>query len=188
MRINTGIYKGRKIILPEGIRPTQEKVRKALFDILGDIEGLSFLELFAGSGSVGFEAASRLAKEVVFIEVNQQAQTAIQKNIRALKAGNCQLIGLEVEKTIQILARNQRKFDLIFLDPPYYQDAAKKTLQTLGGYDILAPVGFAIAQHFKADLLEDSIGKLVRFRQAKYGDTLLSFYKYVPESDLPRNI
>ncbi len=177
MRINTGIYKGRNIHLPEGIRPTQEKVRKALFDILGDIEGLSFLELFAGSGSVGFEAASRLAKEVVFIEIDHQAQTAIQKNIQALKAGNCQLIGLEADKAIHILARNQRKFDLIFLDPPYYQETAKKTLQTLDGYDILTPIGFAIAQHFKADLLEDNIGKLGRFRQAKYGDTVLSFYK-----------
>ncbi len=188
MRVNTGIYKGRKIILPEGIRPTQEKVRKALFDILGDVEGLSFLELFAGSGSVGFEAASRLAKEVVFVEAKHQAQIAIEKNIQAFKAGNCQLVSLEVEKAIQILARNQRKFDLIFLDPPYYQETAKKTLQTIGAYDILAPVGFDIAQHFKRDLLEDSIGKLERFRQAKYGDTLLSFYKYATKSDLSRNI
>jgi 16S rRNA (guanine(966)-N(2))-methyltransferase RsmD len=63
MRITTGIYKGRVIKMPKGTRPTQDKVRKALFDIMGDIEGLSFLELFAGSGAVGIEAVSRGAAE-----------------------------------------------------------------------------------------------------------------------------
>ena len=68
MRIITGKYKGRTLKMPRGIRPTQNKVRKALFDILRDIQGLSFLELFAGSGAVGIEALSQGAGDVVFIK------------------------------------------------------------------------------------------------------------------------
>jgi 16S rRNA (guanine966-N2)-methyltransferase len=84
MRIISGKYKGRRIQMPKGIRPTQDKVRKALFDILGDISGLSFLELFAGSGAVGFEAVSRGAKELILVEDNRACQLTIAKNIESL--------------------------------------------------------------------------------------------------------
>jgi 16S rRNA (guanine(966)-N(2))-methyltransferase RsmD len=81
MRITTGIYKGRNLLMPRGIRPTQELTRKALFDILGDIEGLSFLELYAGSGAVGIEAASRGAREVVLVENNSQVVKVLTQNL-----------------------------------------------------------------------------------------------------------
>ena len=177
MRILTGKYKGKAIALPKGIRPTQDKVRKALFDILGDIEGLSFLELFAGSGAVGFEAVSRGAAELVLVEYNRDCQLAIKKNIESLKLKACDLYPFEAEKAIQCLHKDKRKFDIIFLDPPYYKEESKKTLQILGACDILAPTGFIVVQHFKKDDLPDDLGVFGLFRTAKYGDTLLSFYR-----------
>ena len=177
MRITTGLYKGRQILMPEGIRPTQDKVRKALFDILGDIEGVSFLELFAGSGAVGFEAVSRGAKNLTLVELNRECLLVIEKNIEALKVKACDICPKEADDAIKALHKNKKRFDIIFLDPPYYKDMLKKTLQTLVDYDILAPSGLVIAQHFKKDNLPDALGDLALFRQAHYGDTQLSFYR-----------
>jgi 16S rRNA (guanine(966)-N(2))-methyltransferase RsmD len=78
MRIISGKYKGRIIKRPKGIRPTQDKVRKALFDILQDIAGLSFLELFAGSGAVGIEALSRGIRDLTLVEYNRDCLLAIK--------------------------------------------------------------------------------------------------------------
>ncbi|MDD5596192.1 MAG: RsmD family RNA methyltransferase, partial [Candidatus Omnitrophica bacterium] len=91
MKIISGISKGVKLTMPKGIRPTQNKVRKALFDILGDIAGLSFLELFAGSGAIGFEALSKGVGELVFVEDQRDCVLAIEKNIAALGSQSCQL-------------------------------------------------------------------------------------------------
>ncbi|MDD5155535.1 MAG: 16S rRNA (guanine(966)-N(2))-methyltransferase RsmD [Candidatus Omnitrophica bacterium] len=177
MRIISGKYKGRAIKAPLHIRPTQDKVRKALFDILGDIQGLSFLELFAGSGAVGLEALSRGASESVLVENNRDALKAIEKNIAFLKIGFYQVWPLEADEAIKRFHKQKKKFDIIFLDPPYYKGFSKKTLQMLRVYDILAPYGLIIAQHFKKESLPEAEGDLTLFRQSCYGDTVLSFYK-----------
>jgi 16S rRNA (guanine966-N2)-methyltransferase len=176
MRITSGKYKGRIIKMPKGIRPTQNKVRKALFDILGDVEGLSFLELFAGSGAVGLEAASRGACAVVFVENDRDCLAVIKDNIATLKAGNCVAYPLEVGRFLRNLSTLNKKFNIIFLDPPYHNEEVKKTLQIFDAYDILAPNGLIIAQHFKKDKLPDQSGNLAVIKQAGYGDTLLTFY------------
>ena len=177
MRIISGQYKGRIIKMPKGIRPTQNKVRKALFDILGDINGLSFLELFAGSGAVGFEAVSRGVADLTLVEYNPQCLGAIKKNIESLQLKFCNLYPYEIDHAIKTLHKDKKKFEIIFLDPPYYEGLAKKALKTLSAYDILAANGFIVLQHFKKDILPESIGKLTVFKQAKYGDTKLSFYR-----------
>jgi len=177
MRITSGKYRSRTITGPKSIRPTQGKVRKALFDILGYIEGLSFLELYAGSGAVGLEAVSRGVKDLTLVEYNRDCLLAIKKNIESLKVKSCALYPKEVNQAIKALSDSGKKFDIIFMDPPYHKDLVKKTLQTLSAYDILAPNGFIIVQHFKKDSLPDTLGVLTLFKQHKYGDTLLSFYR-----------
>ena len=191
MRITSGKYKGRMLKMSKGIRPTQGLVRKALFDILGDIEGLSFLELFAGSGAVGFEAVSRGVEDLTLVEYNRSCLMAIRKNIESLKPKACDLYPKEAGDAIEAFRKNKRRFDIIFLDPPYYRpeghglasdsqshkEMSKKILQMLGAYDILAPNGFVVVQHFKKEQLPKESGKLTLIKEARYGDTLLSFYK-----------
>jgi len=186
MRIITGKFKGKTINMPKGIRPTQNKVRKALFDILGNLEGLSFLELFAGSGAVGFEAVSLGVADLTLVEYNRDCSLAIKKNIESFKLKACSFYPKEAVEAIKTLSKEAKKFDIIFMDPPYYQNLAatsdydslaKKTLQTLTRYDILAPNGFIVVQHFKKDNLPDTMGDLILFKQSKYGDTKLSFYR-----------
>ena len=177
MRITSGQLKGRKIQLPKSIRPTQDKVRKAIFDILGDIEGLSFLELYAGSGAVGFEAASRGVKELVLVENHPDSIKVLQSNCTYLLHATYYLLPLDSTEAIKRLHKDRKRFDIIFMDPPYYLGLSKKTLQILEACDILAPNGLIIVQHFKKDALPDPLGDLTLLRQKKYGDTLLSIYK-----------
>lgn len=178
MRIITGQYKSRLLKTPKGIRPTEGRIRKALFDILGGVSGLSFLDLFAGSGSVGFEALSQGAQEVVFVESQRKSSLAIEENIKNLSCqAKVRVLCQDAFRAIDNLAQKGQKFDLIFLDPPYYQGLAEKILQILGEYDILHSFGYVIIQHFKKDLVAEKAGKLALWRQEQYGDSMLSFYK-----------
>jgi 16S rRNA (guanine(966)-N(2))-methyltransferase RsmD len=177
MRITTGIYKGRNLKLPKGIRPTQDKTRKAIFDILSDIEGLSFLELFAGSGAVSLEAASRGAREVVLVENNSSVLRDLTQNLSYAIDTKYRVLPLDAQIAVKRLCRDGSSFDIIFFDPPYHQDLPKKTLQTLSAYDILAPTGLIIVQHFKKESLPENLGVLNLLKQSDYGDTKLSFYQ-----------
>ena len=177
MRIISGKYKGRGLKMPKGIRPTQNKVRKAVFDILGDIQGESFLELFAGSGAVGIEALSQGAKQVVFVENDTHCLRILEDNLSRILPANYYLLSMDYSRAIKELTGKKFKFDVIFLDPPYYNELARKTLQMLCACDILSPCGYIVAQHFKKDNLPDAVGDLILFKQNCYGDTVLTFYK-----------
>jgi len=184
MRITTGKFKGRNIQMPIGIRPTQNVARKAVFDILGDIEGLAFLELFAGSGAVGIEAASRMAKEVIFVENCPSVLKVLEKNLLSISQSKFQVMPLDAIAAIKRLAGDSRRFDIIFLDPPYSKEGdslAKKTLQTLGAYDILTPAGLIIAQHPKKESLPENLGVLALLKLSTYGSTAVSFYNKTPK-------
>ena len=178
MRITTGKYRNRKLHMPKGIRPTQDKVRKAIFDILGDISGLTFLELYAGSGAVGFEALSRGITQLTLVESNHNSILAIKRNIALLNVTACNLYHLESEKAIKLLSLDRKNFDIIFIDPPYLKDMAKKILQTLEGYDILSPNGLIVVQHSKAEELPKDSLKFSLIKEAKYGDTWLSIFSH----------
>jgi 16S rRNA (guanine(966)-N(2))-methyltransferase RsmD len=177
MRITTGKYRNRKLHMPKGIRPTQDKVRKAVFDILGDIEGLTFLELFAGSGAVGFEALSRGVVELTLVECDRDSVLAIKRNIALLNASGCNLYHLEAEKTIKLLSLDKKSFDIIFIDPPYNKDMTKKILQILEGYDILSPNGLLVVQHSRFEQLPGDSLNFSLIKEAKYGDTWLSIFR-----------
>jgi 16S rRNA (guanine966-N2)-methyltransferase len=181
MKITTGKFKGRVLKIHKGIRPTQEKVRKAFFDIIGDIEGLRFLELFAGSGAVGLEAVSRGVAHLALVENNRASQITIKSNIDYLKVENCFLYPQSADAALSFFKRKGQVFDLIFCDPPYSagpdDSLSKKALQMLGACDILAPNGLIAVQHFKRDELPKSCGEFILVKEARYGNTRLSFYR-----------
>lgn len=192
IRITTGIYKGRNIAIPKGIRPTQNITRKAIFDILGDIQGLSFLELYAGSGAVGIEAASRGAKEVVFVESNPSVLKVLKQNLHYMPPTSYYILPLDSQIAIKRLSQENRGFDVIFFDPPYEHtddSLLKKTLQTLVACDILSPAGLIIAQHPEKESLPDHLGVLNLLKLATYGSTGVSFYgKNTSKGNIPGDI
>ena len=162
--------------MPKGIRPTQDKVRKAIFDILGNMEGLYFLELFAGSGAVGIEALSQGAKGAVFVENNPDCIKILKNNLSYILPTNYYLLSMDVQKALEQLEKRREKFDIIFMDPPYHRNMAKKTLQIFSFCAIVAADGIIAVQHFKKDNLPYVTGDLALLKQATYGDTVLSFY------------
>lgn len=185
MKIIGGYLKGRNFYMPAGIRPTQSFTRKALFDLLGqDMEGVAWLDLFAGSGAVGLEAISRRAAKVMFVEKDPKCAAVITENIGLFPidpdktgARAYELLSTDAFAAIKLLARQEKKFDVVFVDPPYGLGLAKKALKTLEAYDILQPNCTLVIQHEKGEILPEQQGRFLIFRQRNYGSTVLTIYR-----------
>ena len=180
MRIIAGTHRGRVLGAPEGraVRPTSERAREALFDILAHarfaerelIEGARVLDAFAGTGALGLEALSRGAAQASFMESDRAARTRLQANVKALGE----------ERRASILAvdalhppRAGAPCDLVFLDPPY--DKEREYTAALNLLGETAP-GVVVVQHSVRFNLEDAYGRLRRSRIVKQGDNALSFF------------
>jgi len=191
MKVIAGEFKGRPLRVPKGtkIRPTSDMVKEALFNILGQmVEGASFLELFAGSGSIGIEAKSRGAGRVVLVENNRLCLKAIEQNLRSLDLkyeyglggkfdSDIAIIGADSEAAISGLAKAAQQFDIVFLDPPYHEEKLKNCLLKLTRCDILKPRSLAVAEHNKKEILPQQLSILKVISTKVYGDTALSFYQ-----------
>jgi len=160
------------------LRPTADRVKEAIFDILqNSVQGQKVLDLFAGTGALGIEALSRGARGAVFVEGSPQSLTVLYKNIEACRLqGQVEVLPREVQAGIKILSDRGETFDLIFLDPPYGKGLARKALQTLAGRSILASEALIVAEHSPAEELDD-IPALERVDQRRYGSTLVSFLR-----------
>ena len=186
MKIIGGKLKNRNFYMPSGIRPTQNLVRKAIFDVLGDVSDLTFLELFAGSGAVSLEAISRGAKSVTLIEGDSWCAQVIEENLRLLKIeeetslGKVDIIVGNVFPSLKQLALRKKKFDVVFLDPPFGHELGKKALKALNACDILHANCFVIIQDEKNEILPSSEGRFRLIREKIYGASRLSFYEGTP--------
>jgi 16S rRNA (guanine966-N2)-methyltransferase len=185
MRITGGEARGRLIRIKKGspVRPTADRVRESLFNIIsGGIAGKSLLDVFAGSGIVGFEALSRGAGRVVFVEKNLRIAEALMDMVKkmgfALKAD---VIAAPFFMALKILFLRGDKFDIIFADPPYNRGMVKDFLCLLNSKKLMAEAAVLIIQHS----VKEEIGKLeensfLLTDQRKYGDTMLSFFEQIP--------
>ena len=188
MRIITGKFKGYNFFMPKDIRPSQNILRKAIFDILGqDLGGLEFLELFAGSGAVGFEALSCGAKKVTFVETDPKCVKVIERNIELLgqksggqPLGQCEILHTDAFVSIKRLAEMKRKFHMVFLDPPFGHDLPKKALKTLMAYDILHADCFILVQYHKHEFLPDMEGRFSLIKERTYGSSFLAIFERSP--------
>jgi 16S rRNA (guanine966-N2)-methyltransferase len=178
MRIIAGRYKGRRLLTPawEGLRPTSDRLRETLFNILaGDVSGAFVLDGYAGTGAVGIEALSRGAARVVFVEHDRRAAALIAENLRRCGiAEGCVIIRADIGRLYQ--PDGPRPFDVILLDPPY------------DGVDLEAAVGYAarwvsaagvlVLEHARRRVSPPSAGGLARTRVVPSGDSALSFYRH----------
>jgi len=180
MRIIGGEYRSRPIAMPKGveIRPTQDKVREAVFNILGGINEKNVLDLFAGSGAFGIEAISRGAARATFVDNNSRCAQTIKQNLESLDAQEYQydIIRGNVFTALPKLEKEQEKFDIVFLDPPYYKELARKCLICLDHYDILSPNALIAVEHFKKDSLDTDLEVLKLEKERIYGDTVITIY------------
>ncbi|PIQ84287.1 MAG: 16S rRNA (guanine(966)-N(2))-methyltransferase RsmD [Candidatus Omnitrophica bacterium CG11_big_fil_rev_8_21_14_0_20_63_9] len=194
-RITGGEFKGFTLKIPGKLRATEAKVRQALFNILGSfIEGARVVDGFAGSGALGCEALSRGAEFVAFIESDGEAAVTIRDNLAKLSPEvppeAWRVLNLDIERGFRTLAEREAPFDVVLLDPPYRADQGKKALNALVDCAILAPTGLVAVEHERRAILPVTIGPLSQWKQHRYGDTVLSFYRRTHEiaSDLPRHV
>ena len=180
MRIISGKFKGRKLTSFKGkrIRPTSDRVREAIFDILTVVwEDKTVLDLFAGTGALGIEALSRGAAHVIFVEHDAHAYRVLKKNIALLDlTESCTMVKLTVAEGICFVKRTQQHCDVIFLDPPYDMQLADRTLSLLAEHDMIGKGGVIVVEHHVRERLSDAYGKLIMSDQRMYGKTAISFY------------
>lgn len=182
MRVITGKARGTKLIGPEGLetRPTSDRIKESLFNIIGqDLYEISFLDIFSGSGAIGIEALSRGAREATFIEQSKGAYKTIEANIRKTKfVAEATILNMPAEKALRELGNKNKKYDVIFMDPPYTKDMINGTLRLIMDNNLLADNGYIIVERLTAyKLVLDK--DLELWKEKKYGMTTMSFLKGV---------
>ncbi len=184
MRVIAGTYRSRPLRSLPGaaIRPTTDRLRETLFDVLAasrDLHGARWLDLYAGTGAVGIEALSRGAREVVFVESSKKAAALVRRNLASLGIRHgFQLVESKVVGALRRLEKQGMAFDLVFLDPPYAEKQEyPASLDALASSHLLAADALVIAEHDKRFDPGDCFGALQRVRSLKQGDAVLSFYR-----------
>lgn len=174
MRVVAGQFGGRTLVAPRGraTRPTPERVREALFSILGDLERARVLDLFAGSGALGLEALSRGAKEVTLVDSSAAAVRAISANLQTLGA-DAQVHRRQVLAFLDSARSHARQYDLVLLDPPYRQAPGLGPELSAALGPVLAPAARVVAESDRRAPLELEFDLL---DERRYGDTLIRIY------------
>lgn len=183
MRVIAGKYRGRTLQGPKhkGLRPTADRVKEALFNIIGSrIVDADFLDLFAGTGGIGIEALSRGAASVVFSDMNPQSIKLLRQNVSFLEPQEkVYIYPLRAEKTIEVLAKEQKNFDVIFLDPPFDAGLLDETILQINEFNLLREAGWLIAEHpDKIELFKSGICPFVKEGTRRYGDICLTFFSH----------
>jgi 16S rRNA (guanine966-N2)-methyltransferase len=177
LRIIAGKYRSRKIIAPPGAetRPTLDRIRESLFNILGQrCSDAKVLDLFAGSGALGFEAISRGAKQTVFCDVSRAAVLAIRANIDSLGVtSSVRLLQKDWQAALRQLSDERVKFDIIFLDPPYKM-AAVPSVEAIADSFLLEDKALIVLEHDRRAQIELS-ERFMILDQRHYGDTDILF-------------
>lgn len=185
MRISAGEYRGQRLAGPgrAGIRPLRDRVRLALFDTVRElVPGARFLDLFAGTGAVGLEALSRGASQAVLVDGSPQAVRLIRENIRRLGCGGrVEVLQGDAVVVLRALARREEEFDLVYVGAPYGSSLAVRTVEALAKLRPLAPGAMVVAETFHKEPIADRYGPLALEVRRTYGETVLSFFRFVSE-------
>lgn len=194
MRVVAGAFRGRRLAAPKGdrlVRPTADRVKESVFSILKEqIVGANFLDLCAGTGSIGIEALSRGAKHVTFLERDPRCIGIIKRNLHTCgllteSHARYRLIRRDVMKGISSLCQRFALFEIIYFDPPYGVDLRVRSqlytacLPRLAESSLLCDGGILLVEHAKQCVLPEAVRDLRRSRQARYGNTVVSFYEKI---------
>lgn len=162
------------------MRPTSDRLRETLFNVLGPaIEDSLFIDLYAGTGAIGIEAISRGAREAIFVESHAAAARLIRENVESLKiASRVEVIEADAIRALGKIAQRKLMSDFIFLDPPYDETEERlRVLEFLDESHLVAPSGIVIVEHSVKTELPERFDGLELSRWLEQGDTALSFYR-----------
>lgn len=181
MRVISGKVRGLKLNSPknEDVRPTTDRVKESLFNIINQyVIDSKVLDLFAGTGSLGIECLSRGAKECVFVDLSKESINIVKSNIKKARVENESIvINADFKEAINKLKGQNSRFDIIFMDPPYYKDLFIESLEKIDEADLLDEDGIIVIEHDSKDEFPENISRLEKTKSKKYGNTTLTFYK-----------
>lgn len=181
MRITGGKYCGRTVDVERGsleIRPAMDRMRESVFAVLGDLTGLSFLDLFSGSGILGLEAASRGASPVVCIEKDPDKFPALLRHV-SIAEERIECHSMPVER---FLLRNKQAFSIVFCDPPFPYKFRAELLARLAESPTVAEGGLVLMHFPRGDKLPESIGPMSLVDEREYGRSIVRFYRKSPKN------
>jgi 16S rRNA (guanine966-N2)-methyltransferase len=182
VRVIAGKFRSRKLKGPGllGLRPTSDRLRETLFDILGpSVEDSLFVDLYAGTGAIGIEAISRGARRVILVESNAKAARLVRDNLASLDMfAGAELIEDDALRGLERLVRRRLLADFVFLDPPY-EDANERaaTLEFLDTSHLIAPQGIVIVEQSRKMEPIDRLDRLELTRSVEQADAILNFYR-----------
>jgi 16S rRNA (guanine966-N2)-methyltransferase len=181
VRVIAGKFRSRLLKGPGKLRlrPTSDRLRETLFNILGkSVEDSLFVDLYAGTGAIGIEAFSRGARETIFIESHAAGVRLVKQNLDALGIrSGAEVIEADAVRGLERLSARRLVADFIFLDPPYEGDEHLRILEFLDDSHLVAPYGLVIVEHHRRMDLPVRFGRLERVRLHEQGDAALSFYR-----------
>ncbi len=179
MRIVAGSARGRTLKGPKGpgLRPTADRVRETLFNVLGQwLEGHAVLDLYAGTGALAFEALSRGASRAVLVDNGREALKLCRENAHDLgMESQVEIVAGSVEA--RTLARLRGPFHLVFADPPYAAQTPAGVLELVEQAGVVAPGGLLVVEHDKRVEAPPALGSLTQEDQRRFGDTTVTFYR-----------
>lgn len=178
MRIISGKYGGRKLVSFQAshIRPTTDRVKEVIFNkIQFDIDGAVVLDLYAGTGNLGFESLSRGASSVEMVESNPKSIEVIRKNQKLLGVAPEELTVVKSDVG-KYLRSSHRIFDIALVDPPFTKSIADITMEQLAAADVLKPEALILIESSKKEKIQDQYGSLVLLERKNYGDKFLSIF------------
>ncbi|MNN03466.1 Ribosomal RNA small subunit methyltransferase D [compost metagenome] len=182
MRVVSGSARGRnlKAVPGMGTRPTTDKVKEALFSMIGPyFDGGHVLDLFAGTGGLGIEALSRGMDLAVFVDLEYKSIEVVRANLKATGLdGKAEVYKNDAERAIKALSKREKKFDLVFLDPPYRMKHGDQLMETMDQLDLLSDGATIVLEYESSFAYPDAFGKFTEVRKAEYGETALSIYTY----------
>jgi len=186
MRIIGGTQKGFPLKRPKAahVRPTTDMIKEALFNILQPVSGKTFLDVFAGTGSVGIEALSRGASLVVFIEQRHDLARSIKMLTKKLGfEEHARIISMEMKKGLHQISELNVRFDYVFIDPPYQKDLIEGALVRIGQAGLVSADSLVVIQHSKREPIRLEESRFSIEDQRTYGDSMLTFLKINTQAD-----
>lgn len=181
MRVIGGELRHRKLVYPESnpdIRPTKDRIREAFFSIVGNIENKTFLDLYAGSGSMGIEAISRGASKSVFVDISKEALKYVKENISTLQLeSRSEVYNLEDLKALELFLQKSYKFDVVYLDPPYEKGKYEEVLSYIFSNKLINKYGLVAVEINRPLNIDPNWNK--KIKEYHYGDIRL--YTFIEE-------
>jgi len=182
MRIISGRARGRKILSPESLetRPTLDRVKEAMFSTIQNyILDAVVIDVFAGTGSLGLEAASRGAREVYLVDKSNVTYPLLKQNVENLKFNDfCHTLNMDAYEALRSLSKKGKVFDLIFIDPPYCREMIPEAMKIIKDDNMLTEDGIIVTKIDSIEEIYEGYDNIKLIKSKKYGNTTVCFYKY----------